>query len=524
MGALQRATPIEMALDIWTRRKWIAIVVFSAALIATVGVTVSLPDLYRATATALVEREQVSEAFVMRAPVAADLDTRIQTIKEDVMSRARLSDLIVRLDLYPELRKRAALDAVVERMRRDIRFDVRGAEQPYGRTAMISFALSYTHRDPRTAARVANAVAGVYVDENSKSRERQAARTAGFLKTQLADVKKQLDDQEQRTSEFKLQHMNELPQQFQANMFSLERLNTRLRANSDQQLRVIEQRDRLERQLSAIGPSAPSVAPPPNSPQAELLRLTQQLADLRRQYTDEYPDVIRLRNQIASLERRIAAAPPEPSAAAAPPDNSEARIKDDLRKVEAELQTLREEDRALHQAIDDYEQRVVNAPKREEELRTLSRDYETTKERYTTLLQRYEEAQLAESLERGEQVEKFRILDPALPPRGPVAPNRLRLLLLGLGLAAALAVAATAAAEWFDTSFHTIDDLRAFTRVPTLVNLPLIVTRRDVRRRRLRMALAAISVIVGLALLGAASRYVGSDNEQIVRMIDRGQA
>src|SRR3989442_4356011 len=138
------------------RRKWIALVVFSAVLVGVISLIVSLPDLYRATATALLKREQVSEAFV-RAPVTGELETRIQTIKEEVMSRARLSELIMRLDLYSDLRKKAPLDSIVDRMRRDIHMDLKGGDQPYGgRSGMIAFAISYTHRNPQTAAEVAN--------------------------------------------------------------------------------------------------------------------------------------------------------------------------------------------------------------------------------------------------------------------------------------------------------------------------------------------------------------------------------
>src|SRR6266850_6306600 len=110
----------EWALDLWMRRKWVALLVFTAVMAAAVSTTVSLPDLYRATATVLVETQHVSEEFV-RSSVSAELETRIQSIREDVMSRARLGELITRLDLYPELRaKSLAPDAIIERMRRDV--------------------------------------------------------------------------------------------------------------------------------------------------------------------------------------------------------------------------------------------------------------------------------------------------------------------------------------------------------------------------------------------------------------------
>src|SRR4029077_13758219 len=125
-------------------------------------------------------------------------------------------------------------------------------------------------------------------------------------------------------------------------------------------------------------------------------------------------------------------------------------------------------ERMLRQTIAGYKQRVENVPKRQQEFQQVSRDYETTKERKTTLLKRYEEPQLAESLEQGQKVEQFRILDPALPPREPVAPNRIRMIALGFVLALGLALGAVVAAEKLDTAFHAIDELRAFVSVPTL--------------------------------------------------------
>jgi len=175
----------------------------------------------------------------------------------------------------------------------------------------------------------------------------------------------------------------------------------------------------------------------------------------------------------------------------------------------------------LRQSIASLDQRVDNVPKRQQEFQELNRDYETTKERYDTLLKRYEEAQLAESLEQGKNVEQFRILDPALPPREPVAPNRVRMLALGLLLAIGLAVGAVMGAEKLDTAFHSIDDLRAFVSVPTLGRVPLIASRAQTRRNRRRAALVAVSALAGVLLIIAGSRYVAHGNEQIVKLLER---
>jgi polysaccharide chain length determinant protein (PEP-CTERM system associated) len=517
---------LEFVLDLWSRRKWVALLVFGVFFAAAVSTTVSLPDLYRATATVLVETQHVSEEFV-RSSVSAELETRIQTIREDVMSRARLGDLIARLDLYPELRaKGVAFDEIIQRMRRDVDLELNTLAPTGGRTPTIAFAIKYTGRDPRTVAQAANMLASLYVVENSKIRAGQAVRTAEFLKTQLDEVKKELDAQERRATEFNLSHIGELPQQVSANLASLERLNTQLRLNGENQVRAMDRRERFERQLADLASAAPApvaAEPARASGAEELAKLKQQLEQLRRKYTDQYPEVIRVRAELAELERRLpergvvmnAAAKP---AAAAPSIDPRTRLLEAIADADAEIRALKKEETSFRQAISSYEQRVENVPKRQEEFEALSRDSATTKDRYDTLLKRYEEAQLASSLEQGQKVEQFRILDAAIPPREPSAPKRWRFFAIGFCLALALSVGSVLLVEKLDTAFHSIDELRAFITVPTLFSIPLILTTAHTRRKWRLAALTAVSVVIGMVLVISGSRYLARDNEQLVRI------
>jgi hypothetical protein len=191
----------------------------------------------------------------------------------------------------------------------------------------------------------------------------------------------------------------------------------------------------------------------------------------------------------------------------------------DLSDLDAELRTLKDEERMLRQTIVGYEQRVENAPKRQEEFQDLSSGYEANKERYDTLLKRYEEARLTESLEHSQRVEQFRILDPALPPREPAAPGRARLLVMGFVAALGLAFGAMMIAQKLDTTFHAVDELRAFVNVPTLLSIPMIITASDARRHRRRAILTAVSAVVGLTLIVAGTHYVAEGNEQISRLL-----
>src|SRR5262249_51998626 len=307
--------------------------------------------------------------------------------------------------------------------------------------------------------------------------------TAEFLRRQLGEVKQRLEEQEQRVSAFKTRYLGETPQHIQENLVMLERLNTALRLNTERQSRAMERREGMARQLAEAesfsamfaDPGLPGLSGLPGTTAvtidptaARLTKLQQELTELRTRFSDRYPDVVRLKAEIAALEKQVAEAAPkeqpsQPGATArepAGPSPYVLQLKEAVGEVEAELKALRVEEKRLHQDLDLYQQRVQNTPRREQEFQVISRDYATTSDLYKTLLQRYEEAQLAETLEQRQKGEQFRVLETALPPKEPFAPKRSRLLLGGLAVALGLAMGAIFLAEELDTSFHTIDELR----------------------------------------------------------------
>src|SRR5262245_30482542 len=349
-------------LGIWGRRKWLAIIVFAAPMVAGASVISFLPNVYRSTATVLVDRQQVPEAFV-RSTVTSALETRLQTISQEVLSRARLEDLIGRLGLYAELRKRVPFEEVVGRMRGDIKLEIKSAELRGLREATVAFTISYQGSDPATVASVTNTLASFYNEENKKARERQATGTAEFLKVQLNETKGRLDEQEQRVSGFKRRYLGELPQQMETNMSTLDRLHAQLRQNADSQTRAADRKQSLSGQLAeaeslfnspyaAAGPTAGQmtpVGPPEVREAARLAQKKEELAQLRTQFSDKYPDVVKLAAEVDALEREIAKAKPaEPkpgqSAAAAAPVTSPGpmtpyllRLKEGLAEVQTDL-------------------------------------------------------------------------------------------------------------------------------------------------------------------------------------------
>jgi protein tyrosine kinase modulator len=522
-GQLRQDSGIHQTLEVWRRRKWLGALVFLGVFTPAISFVAFMPDIYRSTATVLVERPDMPEAYARQA-ASDELDARLHTINQKILSRARLSGLITRFDLYPTLREQVSPEDVIQRMRRDIEIEMKGAEQTWGRGATTAFALSYRGRDAQRVAQVTNALASFYVEENERIREQEAARAAGILKTQLQEMKTKLDEQERRIGDFKSRHTGELPQQIEANLATLERLNAQLQLNSEKQLRAMERKDKLVKQFAETDSLGP--AGDPEGTAAKIARLSQELQELRRSFSDKYPDVVRLEQEIATLRQQLAETSSGPEAegkGTAPSDPALLPLHGALRQGEAEIHRLKSEEERLRRTIAEYERRVENAPQRQQEFQQLSRDYETTKLLYDSLLKRHEEAVLAESMERGRKEEQFRILDAALPPREPAAPNRLWLSVMGLIVSLGSAVGAMALAEQFDTSFHGVDELRAFTKIPVLASIPLIVTPADTGRRLVKFSAAALTVALGLGLIAGASYYVAREYEQLAWILSGGR-
>lgn len=508
----------ETVWAIWRRRRWLAIATFLVPFTAGASFVAFMPDIYQSTATLLVERQQVPEALV-RPTVTGEFEIRLRTISQEILSRSRLEALIERFDLYPDLRRTRPAEAVVERMRSDIALDVKGSDPRRGST--IAFAISYRGRAPKTVAEVTNTLASFYIEENLRIRGRQASGIVQFLRNELEETRKRLDEQERRVSEFKRRHVGELPQQMQSNLATLESLNAQLRLNSVTKLRLEEKRDLLSLQLET-GPAAAGAAAPAPDGHRRLALLQQQLEELTSRFTDSHPAVVRKRAEIAAVQERMAREPvrtsSSPDSAATVPLTPHAlRIRQALAEIDAELKVLEDEDRRLRSAVALYEQRVARTPQREQEFLELSRDYEAARELYQSLAKRYDEAQLAESMEQHHKGEQFRILDPALVSAVPAAPRRSRLLAVVFVLSAGLAMGVVVLAEQLDTSFHTLGELRGFTTVPVIASIPRILVEADMRRRRWRMRLASTGTAAALALVVVVAYLLAHENEALVR-------
>lgn len=504
---------------VWKRRKRLALGAFAVCFALLIGIAVFLPDIYSSTASVLVDQDQF--ASLVRPTNGGDesrqqtVEMRLEALNQQVLSRARLQEVIERLNLYPELRSRGIpTEDLVDRLRRDIRLDLKNIEQEPGRRSTISFNVSSRARDPRTAALVANAIAAFFVDQNWKTRGQQATETAGFFKAQVDDMKKQLEEKERRVAS--LGRLG--PAGAGEYLVPYERLGDQLRLNMDRQARLTDRREALMKQLSELDPAGD-----PRAKAEYIAKLRRELNEMKTRLTAEHPDVIRAQAEIAAIESGAADAKFNvKSKSDGTSDPGVQRLRNELRDVDSELQKNKQEGARIQSGIGEYQRKLETARTAESSSPDAVRDYETTKELYVGLLKKYADAQQAESLEQSQRGERFRVLDNALPPKYPSGPNRLVLKLLAFLLSLAGAAVVVMIAERLDSSFHSVESLRSFTRVPVVASIRRIETASDRRRERRSMSVRLAAATAVVMLVMAFSYYFAHNNEGIVTMMSRG--
>jgi polysaccharide chain length determinant protein (PEP-CTERM system associated) len=531
-------------LEIVRRRRVLAVLPFLFVLTAAVSLAVFLPSLWTSRALVLVNRQSIPERLV--APtVQADIEARLLTLSQEILTADRLTKIAQQYGLY---RRARSVDDLADRMRKDIRIEMvddKNASRRESRSFL--FTVSYTATNPVVAADVANTLASAYTEVNSRMREEQAAGATQFLEGQLRDLRDKLSTQERSITAYKEKYLGELPEQKDVNLRTLERLQQQLQLASENSRRASERRQMLTDALRQLDTSVAMntsgggglTVTPADTAAARLNLLRQELAMTQSRYSDRYPDVVQLKEQVRALEAKVEAekqaqaaaqsaapkAPPTPAKRnghelRVPPENAYvASLMTQLDQATVEAKTTTEDIKNINAQIAVYTRRLENTPKREQELAILSRDYDTTRELFKSLLAKRGEADMAAELEQRQKGESFRVIEPARLPEQPAGPNRFRLLLVGLALAIGAAGAAVVLAEQVDTSFRRVDEVRSTLPLPVLSAIPRISTEQDKSRslRHRRWATAAVGA--GLFIVAGTSFIVAHENQGLVALL-----
>ncbi len=453
---MKTLSPIEIAKLVWRRKLWIVAPTIAGLLAGAVAARV-LPATYRASTLILVESQRIPTAYV-KATVTSTLGERLQTIEQQITSRDNLERLVTEMNLYPDLVSRGLMDQAIGRARRALTLQVQSS---------TIFRIYFKAANPHVAAETANLVAERFIEQNLALRENQAQSTSDFLEAELEETKSQLEEQEARVTRFRLRNDGLLPEQRDANLRAIALQQTKLDINLDSIENAEVRKLLLEKEEEAAGDR--TIAQPRTRSRLEELRL--EYARMSSRYTSRHPDMVRLKKEIETLERQAAAAGEE--------DRPKGPVSPELQAVLLEIRRLEDERSRILDEIELYQRRIEISPRIEQELLSLTRDYDNLKDSYNSLLRKRLDARLAENLEKSRQSEQFRILERALPPKAPFAPNRFFLLALGIGAGFVVGLGLVVLREEMDQTYLDADSLqKAFPGVKILATVPLIHVRQ----------------------------------------------
>jgi len=471
--------------EIAMRRKWWIIIPFVVLMMGSYGVYKKLPKMYKATTLILVQPQKLPTNYV-NPTVTLSITDRLPTISQQILSRTILEQVINQLHLLENPADPLRLTKKVNSLRKAIKIEVNPGGR--GRETTSTFAISFEDENPVNAARIVNKIASVSIAENLKEREEQAHDTSQLFEKQLSEVEKRLKEKQVAIRRFKEQYMGELPDQQDANLRILERLQRELQTDNQSLIAAQQRKANLELQIdqtrTAIAQRAADQTLVTGDPLlTQLNDQRRRLQELQTQYTDEHPDVIATKASIERLEAQLRERKfmtgQESKEATPILDPTLDRLNQELQEVIDRIDRSNAEQANLKDRIAIYQRRIENAPKREEQISILLRDYNHLQETYQSLLDKKIQAQLAENLEKRQKRDQFKILDPALPPMNPFKPNRKQFfglaVILGLGLGGCLAFVR----EHTDRSFHKADDVERFLGLPVIATLPRIETRRS---------------------------------------------
>jgi polysaccharide chain length determinant protein (PEP-CTERM system associated) len=479
--------------------------ILAAIVVGSVASQVALrfvPKQYVSQTVVLVESEKIPKSFIPQLTTEVTRD-RLRTVHEEILARPRVERILDELQPYPEMIDVPRAD-IVDMVRRRASIGLRGND---------AFVVQYSDTDPERAKKLAERLASMFIEETSGARARQVQGANEFIDTQLVETKSQLEEVEGALKQIKQRYMGMLPNQLEANLSTLQRMELERQSVSEQVRVAKERRSLLERQLALQSqmnepeaqlipdlPAEGSAQGPPDA--ASLPALQAYLAQLLTRSTAEHPEVMATRKRIARLESEMSAAaataaaeapPVAPEAEAAPEGPPTATSSTDflvsdmtaqIAAVDRDIANLEGRYDQIRSQIGVYQTRVEKIPEVEQELQSLERDYELISKYYSELLSRKLEAETAGAVEKRWQEEQFKILDPAQVPENAAFPNPSVFLLVGTLIGLGVGLAAAFLVEVADPTVKNLRELEALLPYPVLLTLPRMKGQRKRFRRR----------------------------------------
>jgi len=505
------------------RRRWEFLLPFFFGWLLVWGASWLVPSTYCSGTLILVEQPAVPEKYVV-SNIDTDIQQQLDSITQQILSRTHLLHIIDTVGLYAKERKRMTDDDLVERMRKDIEIDlVRNDDRK-----LSAFNIYYYSRNPKLAQAATSELANLFISENLEQRQKRSENTTSFLEDQLEQARQKLAEQEAKMREFKDKHIGELPTQTQTNLQILAGLQNQEEAAEDSLNRAKQQNTYLEsllNQYRALDRGAKASDEETGGLAAvdkELEQLKAKLADLTAHYTDKHPDVRKTKEQIARATKVREKLLAEMNQATNAPDGGNAgtsgepesqsmlELESQLKANRLEIANRDAEIRDLRSKVSEYQGRLNMAPVMEQQFADITRDYDQSKADYESLLKKKNESEMATDLEKTQQGEHFRMMDPPNLPAKPAKPNRV--MFCGVGLLAGLVLGGgiVAAREKLSGKVYSEREIKKLVPFEVIVEIPPIETPAEQRSNRVGTLAAAVVAIamIGFIAISSAVTYL----------------
>ena len=481
---LQRELKLDDYVTILRRRMWYLIIPGVIFCTGALVLASYLPPRYTSETVVLVQEQRVPEDYV-RSVVGGDLNERLATMQEQILSRTRLQQIIERLGLYKQEIGKMPMEDIIDRFRKTITVS---AVRPMAEThanGLPGFTIDVTAEQAASAQRICTEITSLFLQQNIVLRAQRAEDTTQFISSQLADSKARLDEQDAKLAEFQRKYMGSLPDEAQTNFSWLSSLSAQLDSVNQAIDRAHQDKIFLESNLNAQLNAAKS-AESGNNPDKfadQLAALEQQLASLRARYTDEYPDVIRVKKDITSLRERMKSEAPNLSdtnaKSAAPsgpvPDSPQIQqLRAQIHQLDVSIRERSKEQAGIQQKMEQLQSRLELTPDVEQQYKSLTRNYQTALGFYNDLLRKQSDSEMATDLEKRQEGEQFRVLDPPSLPQKPSFPNRPKFAVAGLMGGLALGGFIGFLLELKDNTIRTERDVELVLKLATLATIPVV--------------------------------------------------
>jgi polysaccharide chain length determinant protein (PEP-CTERM system associated) len=496
--AAQEINPRDI-IEIVLRRRWWIIVPFCLSMIVGICLAIMLPRIYSAKTIILIQPQKVPTNYV-QSVVSMDIDSRLNILKQQILSRSNLEKIIQDFNLFSEpkyenmfvedkineLRNKISIELIFPDEKRDSR-----RFQPRDQDA---FSISFKGKDPEKVLKITNSMTSYVIDANLKARATEAIGTSNFLREEVDSIQIELAEKEKTLKEYREKYMGGLPQQLETNLRMLDRFQERLNARKIDLINVKNKLAILENQILEGDILLNRNSGEPLTVEEAKARL----AYSETRYTDKHPDVIRYKKMITEMKKKNKNNDKDTSDGA-PYIPINLRIQ--KQQYKAEIETYMADISNLTSQIRDYQKRVEDTPRKEQELLLVERDYNNIKKSHNELLSRKLEAEISFNMEKKQKGEQFQIIDSATLPEKPISPNMKILFLLTLVAGPNIGLGLIFLMEYFNTSFRNPEDLESYLDLSVLATLPIVYHEKNKRKQRLSLVFSILSVMLSCVLL-----------------------